>query len=136
MASDFRAPLLTKRVFYVQENTDCRFFGDDSHSVVVTGNKNTAITKGEADIPTGAEVIDGEGRTLMPALVDAHMHLTIPVVQDPLIQKKLASAQAAFGSYQKEMKAGEEAGFDRRAFNVDCVGVADTCAKQIAHEIW
>ncbi|MDK9739039.1 amidohydrolase family protein [Vibrio sp. D404a] len=61
---------------------------------------------------------------------------TIPVVQDPLIQKKLASAQAAFGSYQKEMKAAEDAGFDRRAFNVDCVGVADTCAKQIAHEIW
>ncbi|MFM2642328.1 amidohydrolase family protein [Vibrio chagasii] len=61
---------------------------------------------------------------------------TIPVVQDPLIQKKLASAQAAFGSYQKEMKAAENAGFDRRAFNVDCVGVADTCAKQIAHEIW
>lgn len=61
---------------------------------------------------------------------------TIPVVQDPLIQKKLASAQAAFGSYQEEMKAAEDAGFDRRAFNVDCVGTADICAKQIAHEIW
>ncbi|MGR5258522.1 amidohydrolase family protein [Vibrio astriarenae] len=292
----------------------------NNHSVVVTGNKITAITKGDVDIPADAEVIDGEGRTLMPALIDAHMHLTIPkgllgtddmrwteiaihgqefaemyldmgfgtirdvggadgswtdmerdgrlkevpriyasgapiapigshadvglqsrrltdspqnleilnimtnangvddikmqaryqyrqgaqftkvfqsggvsskfdpwqynsyldeemeaavaiaesygsyvatqkfnqegafiatnltafspdlatipVVQDPLIQKKLASAQAAFGTYQSEMKAAEEAGFDRRAFNVDCVGTADTCAKQIAHEIW
>ena len=50
----------------------------DNHSVVVTGNKITAITKGNADIPTDAEVIDGEGRTLMPALIDAHMHLTLP----------------------------------------------------------
>lgn len=58
------------------------------------------------------------------------------MVQDPLIQKKLALAQAAFDSYQKEMKAAEDVGFDRRAFNVDCVGVAGTCAKQIAREIW
>lgn len=32
----------------------------DNHSVVVTGNKITAITKGNADIPTDAEVIDAK----------------------------------------------------------------------------
>ncbi|MGC9461145.1 hypothetical protein [Vibrio genomosp. F10] len=36
---------------------------------------------------------------------------TIPVVQDPLIQKKLHSAQAAFGTYQQEMAKAEVDGF-------------------------
>ncbi|MGY3569581.1 amidohydrolase family protein [Vibrio paucivorans] len=49
-----------------------------NHSVVVTGNKITAISKGVSDVPKDAKVIDGEGRTLMPALVEAHMHLTLP----------------------------------------------------------
>ncbi|WP_052771980.1 amidohydrolase family protein [Vibrio mexicanus] len=50
----------------------------EDHSVVVTGNKITAIVKGEADVPADATVIDGKGRTLMPALVEAHMHLNLP----------------------------------------------------------
>ncbi len=50
----------------------------EDHSVVVTGNKITAIVKGDASTPADATVIDGEGRTLMPALVEAHMHLTLP----------------------------------------------------------
>ncbi|GAL24447.1 prolidase [Vibrio variabilis] len=50
----------------------------NNHSVVVTGNKITAITQGNADVPADAKVIDGEGRTLMPALVEAHMHLALP----------------------------------------------------------
>lgn len=49
-----------------------------NHSVVVTGNKITAVSKGQAKVPEGAKVIDGEGRTLMPAMVEAHMHLTLP----------------------------------------------------------
>ncbi|WP_038889319.1 amidohydrolase family protein [Vibrio campbellii] len=56
-----------------------------------------------------------------------------PVVQDPMIQAKLHSAQKAFGSYVDNVN---EVNPDYRAFNTDCVGVASTCAKQIAHEIY
>ncbi|GAM60875.1 prolidase [Vibrio ishigakensis] len=49
-----------------------------NHSVIVTGNKITAIQSGDVKVPADAEIIDGEGRTLMPALIDAHMHLALP----------------------------------------------------------
>ncbi|WP_258102478.1 amidohydrolase family protein [Vibrio campbellii] len=49
-----------------------------NYSVVVTGNKITAITDGHADVPSDTKVIDGEGRTLMPGLVESHMHLALP----------------------------------------------------------
>lgn len=49
-----------------------------NHTVIVTGNKITAIQAGDAEAPADAKIIDGEGRTLMPALIDAHMHLTLP----------------------------------------------------------
>ena len=48
------------------------------YSVAVTGNKITAIEKGNLTAPEQAKVIDGEGRTLMPALVESHMHLALP----------------------------------------------------------
>ncbi|PSW10746.1 Xaa-Pro dipeptidase [Photobacterium sanctipauli] len=60
----------------VFNGTDDKLYQD--HTVVVTGNKITAVTQGEVDIPANAKVIDGEGRTLMPAMVEAHMHLTLP----------------------------------------------------------
>ncbi|GAM60876.1 prolidase [Vibrio ishigakensis] len=57
----------------------------------------------------------------------------IPVTQDPAVQKKLASAQAAFGTYIDNVNKLDP---DYRAMNVDCVGYTDICAKQIAHEIY
>ena len=57
----------------------------------------------------------------------------VPVVQDPMIQTKLESAQAAFEEYVENVQKLDP---DYRAFNTDCVGTADICAKQIAHEIY
>jgi imidazolonepropionase-like amidohydrolase len=37
--------------------------------------------------PDGASLIDGDGRTLMPGLIDAHVHLTIPEPIDSLRNK-------------------------------------------------
>lgn len=42
-------------------------------SVLVRGN--TIVTVGPATAAAGATVIDGNGRTLMPGLIDAHTHL-------------------------------------------------------------
>ena len=45
-----------------------------SSSVLVSGNTIQTITAGAIEPPSGATVIDGGGRTLMPGLIDAHWH--------------------------------------------------------------
>ena len=43
--------------------------------VVLDGDRIAAVGKqGEVEIPLGAEVIDASGRTVLPGLIDAHMH--------------------------------------------------------------
>ena len=44
-------------------------------SVLVEGNLIKKVAKGKIDAD-GAKVIDGGGRTLMPGLIDSHVHLT------------------------------------------------------------
>ena len=43
--------------------------------VVINGEWITAVGKnGEIPIPEGAEIVDASGKTVMPGLIDAHMH--------------------------------------------------------------
>ncbi|MDH5199522.1 MAG: hypothetical protein OEW93_01440 [Candidatus Bathyarchaeota archaeon] len=43
--------------------------------VVVEGNKIRAVgRKGDVDVPSGAEVLDASGKTVMPGLIEAHTH--------------------------------------------------------------
>ena len=44
-------------------------------TVVVTAGKITAAAANAA-VPAGAEVIDGTGKTLLPGLLDAHVHMS------------------------------------------------------------
>lgn len=44
-------------------------------NVLVRGNKIAAI--GESSTSSGATVIEGGGRTLMPGLIDAHTHIML-----------------------------------------------------------
>jgi len=45
-------------------------------TVIITGNLISRIGhKDKEEVPEGAEVIDGNGLTLMPGLIDAHFHL-------------------------------------------------------------
>lgn len=48
-------------------------------NVVVRGNTIAAIGS-SADAASGARTIDGKGRTLMPGLIDVHVHLTFGAV--------------------------------------------------------
>ncbi|WP_319797496.1 amidohydrolase family protein [Nitrobacter sp.] len=48
-------------------------------SVVIRGNTIAAIGP-SADLDSKAEIIDGKGRTLMPGLIDVHVHLTFGAV--------------------------------------------------------
>ena len=48
----------------------------ENGTIVVEKNKIKAIGKADAvKIPSGAEVIDAKGKTIMPGLIDAHAHL-------------------------------------------------------------
>ena len=48
----------------------------DNAAVLVEGDRITAVgTQDELAPPEGVEIIDGGGMTVMPGLVDAHVHL-------------------------------------------------------------
>ncbi|WP_082554591.1 metal-dependent hydrolase family protein [Caulobacter sp. Root1455] len=68
--------------------TNIRLFDGKSETtrtgqrVIVEGGKIAAVEPDNAPPPTGARVIDGGGRTLMPGLIDAHYHIimaTVPI---------------------------------------------------------
>jgi imidazolonepropionase-like amidohydrolase len=46
-------------------------------SIVVDGERITQITSGDAPAPAGAEVIDLTGKTVVPGLIDTHVHATL-----------------------------------------------------------
>jgi dihydroorotase len=46
--------------------------------VVVDGRLVELAPAGSAEVPEGAEVVDGEGRHALPAFVDPHVHLRVP----------------------------------------------------------
>jgi imidazolonepropionase-like amidohydrolase len=69
-------------------------------SVLVEGDKVTAIQSGAMAAPEGATVIDGAGRTLMPGLIDAHVHIfmtasTEKQMMDPSAKPEDMFARAA-----------------------------------------
>ena len=55
----------------------------ENHSVLVEGKLIKAISAGEIEASDGATVIDGGGRTLMPGLIDAHVHLNLQLLANP-----------------------------------------------------
>jgi len=74
-------------------------------NVLVIGNVITSISTQPIAAPAGATVvrIPGGGRTLMPGLIDAHVHMTFSVwsqreMQDPGITAAVLEARAAEGS--------------------------------------
>lgn len=44
--------------------------------VLVEGNKIKLVTSGQPQVPTSVKRINGKGNTLMPGLIDVHVHLT------------------------------------------------------------
>lgn len=48
----------------------------ENHTVIVNNGRITSVTPaGEAEIPAGAEIIEGEGKYLMPGLTEMHGHI-------------------------------------------------------------
>jgi hypothetical protein len=60
------------------------------HRTVVIGNGIVAsVGDAKAATPTGAESIDGTGRTLLPGLIDAHVHVS-PLLPELALRQSLA----------------------------------------------
>jgi imidazolonepropionase-like amidohydrolase len=55
----------------------------ENHSVLVEGHTIKGISDGEIKTNKDATVIDGGGRTLMPGLIDAHVHLNLQNLDNP-----------------------------------------------------
>ncbi len=69
-------------------------------NVLVSGNTIEKISGTPIAAPAGAQVIDGQGRTLMPGLIDNHVHLLIsahtkPELFDPKVTIDALQARAA-----------------------------------------
>jgi imidazolonepropionase-like amidohydrolase len=47
----------------------------EHRSVLIAGGKIARVGDAGLKAPAGAEVINGKGRTLLPGLIDAHVHL-------------------------------------------------------------
>ena len=54
-----------------------------NHQVLVEGNTIKAISAGDIEAKSHARIIDGGGRTLMPGLIDAHVHLNLQNLDNP-----------------------------------------------------
>lgn len=53
--------------------------------VLVEGNRIKAVAEGNPPAPDGARVIEGEGRVLMPGLIDAHWHALFAALPMPVL---------------------------------------------------
>ena len=66
---------------------NCRVFDGTSHvlksntDVLVEGNRIAAV-ESVPDVPENCVVLDGRGATLMPGLIDAHVHVYSPFIDE------------------------------------------------------
>ena len=65
----------------VFNGTDNKLYRD--HNVLVEGNLIKAVSASRIETNASATVIDGDGRTLMPGLIDAHIHLNLQLLENP-----------------------------------------------------
>src|SRR4051812_47629661 len=65
-------------------------------TVVIEGNKITAINKGYAAGVTDGQVINLKNKTVMPGLIDCHVHLEHETTKNQLLRFTLTDADVAY----------------------------------------
>ena len=73
LTAEARAPVLFRNVKIYDANKE-RFVA--GQNVVVSGGKIVSVGTSLPKLPSGARVIDGAGKTLVPGLWDSHMHVS------------------------------------------------------------
>ena len=46
-------------------------------AILVTGERISKVERGEIPVPPGAQIVDLEGKTVLPGLIDTHVHATL-----------------------------------------------------------
>lgn len=66
--------------------------------IVITGERFRAIGPvGQVDMPDEAQIIDAQGRVVVPGLIDAHFHMCYPDSRGPvLLDESVCSFRAAY----------------------------------------
>jgi imidazolonepropionase-like amidohydrolase len=80
-----------------------------NQDVLVVGNMIEAISATNIDAPAGAMVVQGKGKTLMPGLIDVHVHmvfgaLTMQELSDPGLNLDIAIKKAAASAEKMLMR--------------------------------
>ncbi|WP_166378553.1 amidohydrolase family protein [Catellatospora methionotrophica] len=78
-------------------------------SVVVDGGRIVSVTRGPAGLPDGADIVDLPGATLLPGLVDTHVHLAFDASAQPvtrLAERDDAAAYEAMCAAARSAAAG------------------------------
>uniref|UniRef100_A0A486XWF8 Amidohydrolase family protein n=1 Tax=Rheinheimera sp. BAL341 TaxID=1708203 RepID=A0A486XWF8_9GAMM len=74
--NEFKAAGVLFNNVHVLSMVDDNSVSPSMQAVLVIGDRITEVgTSGEVEAPEGVLVIDGQGKTLMPGLIDAHIHL-------------------------------------------------------------
>src|SRR5262245_17575373 len=77
------APASAQTTFMVR---DVRLFDGERvaehRSVVVRDGVIAQVGDANVSVPAGGRIVDGRGRTLLPGLIDAHVHLSNDVESD------------------------------------------------------
>ena len=81
-AEDAPPPQVLFKNVSIFNGTEDRLY--ENHQVLVEGNTIKAISSSEIEAKSHATVIDGGGRTLMPGLIDSHVHFNLMLDGGPL----------------------------------------------------
>ena len=54
-------------------------------TIIITDDRITSITAGRSSAPADAEVVDLGDKTLLPGLIDLHVHLPSPNALNPFL---------------------------------------------------
>jgi len=71
-------------------------------SVLVEDGAITAVQPGTMAAPNGATIIDGGGRTLMPGLIDAHVHIFLSASTEAQLTDPTSTPEMLFGRARDE----------------------------------
>lgn len=77
----------------------------DNVSILVHDDRIAAVKDGFVDVP-GAEVIDFPSGTVLPGLIDAHIHITVSYPPDQLHDNAAATALRATAAARQTLLAG------------------------------